>query len=237
MWGGELLVADLATSDRAGHLRPVALPGGAAAVREPWRMAAAWLTAAVGPAAATERLTAIDARAGAVVDLATRPTTPTTTSAGRLFDAVAVLLGCRPRISYEAQAAIELEALARSVPRRQAPLHPGTVVVAGARLDPAPLLAALLEGREAGVAPPVLAAAFHETFGRAVAALAADLTGERGLDTVVLTGGVFQNARFSEVVADALATAGLRVLTHRAVPPNDGGISIGQAAVAAARRE
>ena len=102
-------------------------------------------------------------------------------------------------------------------------------------LDPAPLVAALVDGSEAGKERAVLAAAFHETLGRAAADVAIEIAGAHGLDTVALTGGVFQNARFSAIVEDTVRASGLRVLVHERVPANDGGISIGQAAIAAAR--
>ena len=157
LWGGELLVADLSGFRRVGHLAPVVMPGGVAAIREPWRMAASWLRRAIGPDAAAERLQAVDERAAIVVDLAERGTGPTTTAVGRLFDAVAAALGGRPRVTFEAQAAIELEAAARTVPREAARRYPddlvditrdGDAVV----FDPAPLLGALVADRDAGVA-------------------------------------------------------------------------------------
>ena len=241
IWGGELLVADLAGFERVGHLRPLAMPGGVAAIREPWRMALAWLAAAEGlEAAAADRLVPADVdpvNLRAIADLVDRAAGPVTSSMGRLFDAAAALLGIRSRVTYEAQAAIELEALARRVPRLDAPRYPGAVEVdeAGgvASLDPAPLLARLRVERDAGTPVPLIAAGFHEALGGAVAALAAELAGRHGLDTVVLTGGVFANARLTDVVEEALAGAGLRVLLHGHVPCGDGGISIGQAAIAA----
>jgi hydrogenase maturation protein HypF len=240
LWGGELLVADLAGFRRVGHLRSVVMPGGVAAIREPWRMAASWLATAAGPDAAVARFAPMDERAAAVVGLAERGGGPTTSAVGRLFDAVATLLGGRATVTFEAQAAIELEAAARTVPREQAPRHDGTVVVAedadGASvLDPAPLIAALLADRDAGIPRAVLAAGFHEAIGAAAARWAASAAVCQGLDTVVLTGGVFQNARLTDVVESDLRAAGLQVLVHEQVPANDGGISIGQAAIAAWR--
>ena len=111
LWGGELLVADLQGFERVGHLAAITMPGGAAAIREPWRMGVAW-----AHEAGVDDLFE-DERRSAVLDLVERGHGPVTSSMGRLFDAVAALLGMRPVVSYEAQAAIELEALARSVPR------------------------------------------------------------------------------------------------------------------------
>jgi hydrogenase maturation protein HypF len=264
LWGGEFLVADLDGCERAGHLWPVVLPGGGAAIREPWGMALAWLMAAgvdeplrhlpIDPHAARSRpggsgtTPSTDARSptsgsaagAAVAGLVAAGRGPTTTSMGRLFDAVAVLAGCRPRVTYEAQAAIELEALARTVPRSAAPAYAGTVVVERrdemAVLDARPLVGALVADLTRGAAAALVAAGFHEAVGRAAADLAARLATERGLATAVLTGGVFQNARLAEIVEEALVARGVEVLVHREVPPNDGGISIGQAAIASSAR-
>ena len=124
--------------------------------------------------------------------------------------------------------------------RSDAPRYDGTVLVDGGgdelatQLEPRPLIARVRAERDAGVAPALIAAGFHEAVGRAVAGLAVDLAARRSLDTIILTGGVFQNARLTEVVAVDLAAAGLRVLLHADVPCGDGGISLGQAAIAAA---
>ncbi|MEY2445054.1 MAG: hydrogenase maturation protein HypF, partial [Ilumatobacteraceae bacterium] len=225
---------------RVGHLRPVRMPGGVAAIREPWRMGAVWCAVAMGADAAARRWRdrGIDKPiVDAVVDLADHPSSPVTTSAGRLFDAVAAMLGGRQRVSYEAQAAIELEALARTVDRRDAPRYDETVTVAQQGdtlvLDPSPLVAAILRDTDSGVDRRLIAAGFHEAFGRATAESASLAAATHGLGTVALTGGVFQNARLTEVVEDGLRRAGLEVLVHSQIPPNDGGISIGQAAIAA----
>jgi hydrogenase maturation protein HypF len=241
LWGGEMMIADLMAARRVAHLRPVRMPGGTAAIREPWRMGAVWSSLANGNDAALQRATigGSDATtARAVLDLAAHPSSPITTSAGRLFDAVAALLGGRQRVTYEAQAAIELEALARQIPRHQAPRYEGCVTVAAcdddARvLDPSGLVGALLVDLDGGVDRAVIAAGFHEAFGRATAMLAADLAAEHHLDTVAVTGGVFQNSLLSEIVGRQLGELGVDVLQHRTIPPNDGGISIGQAAIAA----
>ena len=201
-------------------------------------MAVAWVHAVMGADRAEREAARLDDRGGALVRLLEAGSAPTTTSVGRLFDAVAALLGLRTRLTYEGQAAIELEALARTVPLGQAPALPVDIGVDGtvSVLDPGPLIAALLAGRDEGLPPSLLAAGFHEGLGRTAARLAGDLAGAQDLDTVVLTGGVFQNSRLTEVVEAALVTAGLRVLLHREVPPNDAGISVGQAAIAARTR-
>ena len=239
LWGGEFLVAGLRGFDRVAHLAPAPLPGGAAAIKEPWRMGMVWAGLAGGHEAATRFGSSVDERWEAVLALAGAAATPRTTSAGRLFDAVAALLGLRARVTYEGQAAIELEALASTVPPEAAPDYGDLVVTAGAGggplvLDPAPLVARIMAEREAGTDPAAIAAGFHATLGRAVAALAVQLAGQHGLGTVALSGGVFQNARLTRIVAAAIEGGGLEALVHRRVPPNDGGISIGQAAIAAA---
>ncbi|MDP9394806.1 MAG: carbamoyltransferase HypF, partial [Actinomycetota bacterium] len=232
LWGGEFLVADLVGFERVGQLAEVALPGGDAATREPWRMAVSWLHAAVGPRAAAEWGAGVDERSSAVLQLVAGGRQPRTSSAGRLFDAVAALLGVRASVSYEGQAAIELEALGRqAVDGAPAPV----AEIRGGVLDPAPVVAALLADHRRGVPVTQLAAAFHVALADGTARLAQQLAGARELDTVVLTGGVFQNALLTDLVADRLRTAGLDVLLHAHVPPNDGGISLGQAAIAAAR--
>ena len=224
-WGGEVLVADLMSAERVAHLRPMPMPGGAAAIREPWRMAAVW----AGRSAVT------GVPVDVILDLAARPQTPATTSIGRLFDAAAATLGGRHRVSYEGQAAIELEALARSIDRDHAPRFEGAVTTADGILDPTELMRRLVEDRDGGIDVALLAAGFHEAIGRAAAVMAATIAREHDIDAVVLTGGVFQNTRLSEIVESSLRTLDLDVLVHEQIPPNDGGISIGQAAIAAAR--
>lgn len=242
LWGGEFLVADFDHFERAAHLRPAPLPGGTAAIREPWRMALAWTALAAGPDAASRLGPALDPRwsdvLGLVLASGTANRAGLTTSAGRLFDAVAALLGLRSRITYEGQAAIELEMLATKVPQDRAPRYPAEIIDATSPdgldvLDPAPLVAAVLSEIDRGTDRAEIAAGFHEGLGRATATLGARLARRHGLDTVALSGGVFQNSRLSNIVEDALTAEGLTVLVHELVPPNDGGISIGQAAVAA----
>jgi hydrogenase maturation protein HypF len=231
LWGGELLLADLGGFERVGHLAPVPLPGGDAAVREPWRMALAWLHRALGADVAAEHGPRLDDRWRTVLSLAASGRAPETTSAGRLFDAVAALLDVRRAVTYEGQAAVELESLARRVHLARTPRY--ELVVQDGVLDPAPLLAGLLEDRARGVAVEVLAAAFHVALARGTAEVAARLaTG--AVDTVALSGGVFSNVLLSDLVAERLRREGLRVLQHEHTPPNDGSISLGQAAVAAA---
>ncbi|MGH9070669.1 MAG: carbamoyltransferase HypF [Acidimicrobiales bacterium] len=251
LWGGELLVADLGGFERVGHLRQVAVPGGAAAVREPWRMALSWAHLALGSDVAAELGPELDPRWEALMSLIERNQGKAaqgeaaqgamTSSAGRLFDAVSALLGVRRNVTYEGQAAVELEAIARRVPRSEAPTYPVAVTWPSgapgapgmAVLDPSPLIATVIGEVRVGTDPALVAAGFHRGLGEGVSGLAVQIAGSKGLDTVALSGGVFQNARLTAIVEDCLTQAGLRVLVHSSVPPNDGGISIGQAAIAA----
>jgi hydrogenase maturation protein HypF len=239
VWGGELLLGDLTGFERVGQLHPVRLPGGAMAVRQPWRMACAWLGEALGEAPALPRALAGRVEPAAwqqVGELArTGLASPLTTSAGRLFDAVAALCGIRAEASYEGQAAIELEACCDPRERRSYsfPLAGG----AGRPLvlDPRPLITELARDLEAGVAVPRVAARFHNALAEVTARACVAASERAGIDSVVLSGGVFQNRRLLERSASLLGDAGLRVLLVQRLPPNDGGIAYGQLAVAAAR--
>ena len=213
LWGGELLRCDLGSFERVAHLDPVPLPGGEAAVRQPWRVAASYLELAGRPVR-WERWPVVRASLAA--------NAPLSSGMGRLFDAVAALLGVRDEVTYEGQAAIELEQLAGDVAADPWDWRFG---------DAAGLVARVHDELEAGRPPADLAAIFHET----VAVGAAAACAEAGGATVVLTGGTFQNLRLLGSTTARLEAAGLRVLSHRRVPPNDGGIAYGQAAVAAAR--
>ena len=227
LWGGEFLVADLGGFERAGHLLPVPLPGGVAAIREPWRMAAAY-----GVPADLEVARRNAARWDAVVALAERGLgSPPTSSAGRLFDAVSAVLGVRDRVTYEGQAAVELEQRADPHERGTYPVRLGDgspFTVAGADL-----VASVVADLRAGVAVPSIAARFHNAMAGLVVAGATRVRERTGLTTVALSGGVFQNLLLLERAVAGLEAEGFAVLVHHRVPPNDGGISLGQAAVAA----
>ncbi len=245
VWGGELLVGGLDGFERVGSLHPVRMPGGAAAVRQPWRMAASWLTEAFGASQPVPaRLAAQvpphrwDAIAGVAASAAL---SPLTTSMGRLFDAVGALCGLRADVTYEGQAAVELEAAAARAPGQGAyPLAvtDGTGPAVGRLvLDPREAIRTLIADLEAGAAVSVVASRFHGAVTQATVAAVLRVAAERGLETVVLSGGVFQNRLLLEAVADGLERRSLRVIVPERLPPNDGGISFGQAAVAAAALE
>jgi hydrogenase maturation protein HypF len=248
IWGGEFLIADLAGFERAGHLAPVPMPGGAAAIRQPWRMAAAYLGAAY-PGGPPDGL-AVIRRAGrswasVLAVAAAGINSPLTSSAGRLFDAVAAILGVRDAINYEGQAAVELEQLAdpaergayRAAIETDGPGGPDGPAGSEGRLrvTGTDLIRAACDELGAGVPPPVIAARFHNGVAAAITAACLLLRERHGLATVALSGGVFQNLLLLSRAVTELEQRGFRVLLHSAVPCNDGGISLGQAVIAAAR--
>lgn len=236
IWGGEILVLGPQSHrfTRAGHLLAVPLPGGDAAVRNPWRTALSQLwTAHIewSPDLAPVAAAGVDELRVTRSQLASGAGCVPCSSMGRLFDAVASLLGVRHRIDYEGQAAIELEALAESAlaehngPRPSLPL---TVRPDGV-IDPTTMVQTLVSALRAGTPPAVLAASFHQAVARAVAEVVAQVAGQVRL--VGLTGGVFQNVLLLRACRERLQRAGFEVLTHHTVPPNDGGLALGQAVV------
>jgi hydrogenase maturation protein HypF len=234
VWGGELLVGGLEQFARVGHLWPVRLPGGDRAVREPWRMACAWLEA-VSPGSSevpSALRSVVDGDRWASVASLCRSglAAPVTTSAGRLFDAVAALAGLRGLATYEGQAAVELEAACDMRERGAYPMP----LVDGV-LDARSTVMAVAADAAAGVSPALIATRFHRGFAAATAGACAAAAEANGLSLVVLSGGVFQNRVLLELCSRSLDRRGLRVLVPSALPPNDGGIAYGQAAVAAAR--
>jgi hydrogenase maturation protein HypF len=239
VWGGELLVGDLRNFERAGHLRAVRLPGGDRAVREPWRMACAWLAEAASgagapplPGSLADEVT--PERWETIGRLARSELAPVTTSAGRLFDAIAALCGVRASVRYEGQAAIELES---AVDRSERGEYAITLQSrdGALELDPRAAVTAVASERAQGVAVGVVAARFHIGLARATARACEQIAREQDLSTVVLSGGVFQNRMLLELTVAELGRAGLSVLVPERLPAGDGGISYGQAAVAAAR--
>jgi hydrogenase maturation protein HypF len=244
IWGGEFLLGDAAAYARVAHLRPFRLPGGDAAVREPRRLALALLHAAGAEVVGGHRL------ASPAIDAAFEPSerrvlermldtgfrSPWTTSAGRLFDGVASLLGLRQRVDYEGEAAMALEFVAdsRATGAYDLPvLDPAPTAGDGRRaplvVDWAPALLRLLADLERGVSPAVVASRFHAGLVGAIVAVADRV----GVEGVALTGGCFQNTILTEGAAAALRGRGFEPLIHRQVPANDGGLALGQVAVAA----
>ncbi|MER5971972.1 carbamoyltransferase HypF [Streptomyces sp. NPDC002055] len=239
VWGGEVLLADYDGFERFAHLAYVPLPGGDAAVRNPYRMALSHLRAAGLPWDEDLPCTAA-CRPGELRllgrQLDRNLNCVPTSSMGRLFDAVSSLAGVRHRVDYEAQAAMELENAALE---RTADCGPGYRFAvrdgAGGPLlaDPAPVLAAVIRDLRSGAGPGEVAARFHLAVAGLVGEICAAAREATGLSTVALTGGVFCNAVLTTACAEHLGADGFTVLRHRKVPPNDGGLALGQVMVAA----
>lgn len=249
LWGGEFLLADYRSFQRLGTLKPVALPGGSRAVREPWRNTYAHLMAAMGwPRFAkdyggTELYAFLAEKPRATLDgmIAAWVNSPRASSCGRLFDAVAAAAGiCRDRNEYEGQAAAEFEALVDQVALTHADgclaypfaitrLQPGNLPC----IEPAPMWQALLDDLIMDTPVPVIAARFHKGLAAAIVRMVDAIRGS--VTTVVLSGGVLQNRVLLELLTGRLVAGGMRVLTHTQVPANDGGLALGQAVIAAAR--
>jgi hydrogenase maturation protein HypF len=261
IWGGEFLLGDAAGFERVAHLLPFRLPGGETSVREPRRVALALLWELMGEEALARTDLAVvrsfsDAERAVIGRMLARDlNVPRTSSAGRLFDGVAALTGFHGRATFEGQAAVGLEfdafphergAYAMNVTTMAAPstmvvpstmAAPSSTEPAGGErgaplmVDWRPAVVAMLADLERGVPRGAIAARFHNGLAEAIAAVAATV----GESCVALTGGCFQNRMLAEGAYERLSRAGHDVLVHQLVPPNDGGVSFGQAAVAAAR--
>jgi hydrogenase maturation protein HypF len=239
VWGGEFLLGDTTGYTRVAHLRPFLLPGGEAAVREPRRVALALLWELFGEAA-LERDDLAPVRAFGAAErrllarmMEQKVNTPTTTSAGRLFDGVAALIGLRQTTTFEGQAAMGLEGVADPTVTRAYPLPLVKSSDGGATpmvLDWWPLVEGLLRDLQGGVSQAIMAAQFHNALGAAIG----DVARAVGEPCVALTGGCFQNRLLTTQTVRRLREDGFGVLLQRQVPPNDGGISLGQVMVAAA---
>ncbi len=232
VWGGEFLIGSYDRFCRAAHFRQVLLPGGDAAVREPWRMALALLFCSLGQAAFD-----LDLPAARKLSTEQRPlfsamlerglNSPLTSSCGRLFDAAAALIGLRQNVSYDGQAAIELEALAESGSDNTP--YP---FITNTDVDLTPAFPAMLGDLQAGILPSTVALRFHCTVAEASIETCCRIAAESGLTRVLLSGGVFQNRLLTDLLYTGLTKRGLEVFTHRLTPPNDGCIALGQTAIA-----
>ncbi|MDP2784389.1 MAG: carbamoyltransferase HypF, partial [Sulfurimicrobium sp.] len=225
-WGGELLQLEGGRCERLGHLAHLPLPGGDRAAREPWRMAASALHL-LGRGDEISQRFATPAADMLRQMLAQGVNTPPTSSCGRLFDAAAGLLSIKEGVSFEGQAAMLLEGLAERH-GAVAPWHNGYALSADGTLDFLPLLGALADNPDAAFG----ASLFHATLTQGLAAWVTQAAQRSGISTVALGGGCFLNAILSRNLRDRLSEAGLTVLEARQVPPNDGGLSLGQAWVA-----
>lgn len=233
IWGCEVMVAGLTEFERRVHLDYVPLTGGEQAVRQPWRMAAAYLAQAFGDGFLDIEIPFVrqldPSRWRPLAQMAARGiNSPPTSSLGRLFDAVAALLCVRSEVKYEGQAAIELEMLAES----SGYVYPFNAE--GEILDVRPMLRGIVEDIEGGVSAPQIAGRFHRSVAEMLLVACGHVRDQTGLDVVALSGGVFQNRLLLEQLTMRLEEQDYNVFINRLVPPNDGGLSFGQAAVASA---
>jgi len=236
-WGGEFLVGDYGSFERKAHLEYVPMPGGAAAIHNPWRMALSYVYTLLGK----ERLTGLRPPLGGQVEeekirvvrqqIDQKINSPLTSSCGRLFDCISALLGLCLSVSYEGQAAVELEMIADPGEEGRYEFflqeEEGQEII---RLQP--LIEGVLKDIEKGTAHSLISGKFHNTLVQISVAICRKISSQGGPKKVALTGGVFQNRFLSERVKAALEKAGFEVLVHRLVPCNDGGLSLGQAAIA-----
>ena len=231
IWGGEILLGNYDGFERVMHLRYTPMPGGDASIRHPYRMALAHLWAAGVPwdhqlpcvANVPDSELTILAR-----QLQTNFGCSPTSSIGRLFDAAAALIGVRQTAQYEAQAAIELEAISATVSTAM----PYPVEISDGKINARPIIRALAEELLSGVPRGILASRFHRTIVEMIVVAAAQAREATGIGTVALSGGVMQNATVGTLACIQLRTRGFRVLQQQSVPANDGGIALGQAAIA-----
>lgn len=244
IWGGEFLVGGYDEFLRAAHFRPAPMPGGDAAVKEPWRMALSYMYQASGESAfaidhpVANQLSAKDQVVFASM-LKRGINSPLTSSCGRLFDAVAALLNIRLKVSYDGQAAIELEALAETAKRENTNSYQYEIMCdekSASQLDFSQMFNEIVTDIDAGIQNADIALRFHITIASATTDMCMFISESTGLDRILLSGGVFQNRLLSEMVYTTLVNNGLKVFTHRLVPPNDGGIALGQAAISGRRK-
>lgn len=238
IWGGEFLVADTAGFNRAAHLEYLPLPGGEAAVKKPYRTAAGYLFRLLGAEGLTRAAACLGGIDASELDLIKHQVmfgfnTPETSSAGRLFDAVSALLGVRQETQYDAQTAIELEMAADGVEASQS--YAFDIAADGGHriIRLRRLFEGLLGDIRSGISVPEIAARFHNTIVDIIVRVCEIIRGNTGLDSVALSGGCFMNRRLLTRSIERLKQAGFRVYAHQEIPTNDGGISLGQVAVAA----
>jgi hydrogenase maturation protein HypF len=239
IWGGEFLVGDYTHFRRAAHLRYVRMPGGDKAIHEPWRMAFAHLRDAGCHRSPLDERIPATARRTLEIMLDRGFNAPETSSAGRLFDAVAAIIGLRDRVSFEGQAAVQLEWLATetgmedSYPVEIQEAH-SDAADGGDIIDTRPIIRGVIEDVERGVATGRIARRFHSTIVKIIEETCSALRKETRIEAVALSGGVLMNGLIAREAAHSLLKAGFRVYQHHLVPPNDGGLCLGQLAIAAA---
>jgi len=236
VWGGEFLICDLKRYSRVGHLKYCSLPGGDKAIVEPWRMAYSYLYSIYNENARELPLDFMRRNASRRFDLLEKMinqqiNTPLTSSCGRLFDAVSSLIGVRDKISYEGQAAVEMEALCREGIEEGYNFRierEGQLFL----IAPEDIFREIITDLKKGVNPATIATKFHNTVANFTIELCVKIREETHLNQVALSGGVFQNRYLSERIIHQLTEKDFKVYFQRKVPPNDGGISLGQAVIA-----
>jgi hydrogenase maturation protein HypF len=240
IWGGEVLVGDARSFQRAAHLQETFMPGGELAARQPWRMALAWLYEAFGdeafslPIPLMHKLRAEpgdDALNTLLSESLRTRVFPCTTSMGRLFDAIAALVFFGTRNQHEGQAAMLLEGMISDGAAEPYPFEV-RFTSEGGILSPAPMIRALVEDLKKGESGAVMSRRFHDGLAEALARMCVSVRELSGLSLVALTGGCFQNAFLHVSLEQRLQAAHFEVLSHRQVPANDGGVSLGQAVIA-----
>ncbi len=238
IWGGEVLVAGYGDFERVGHLKSLPLPGGDDAIRRPWRAALAHLWAAgIEWAEDLPPASAVSTKERAVLarQLERGIGCVATSSMGRLFDAVSSLIGLRHHATYEAEAAMLLQWAAEEALDQGVLALPYRFELTGTEFDPSPVLRALVEDLRRGADTGAMAAGFHAAVAHVIGDVAERQRTRAGIDVVALSGGVFQNALLVGLARRELEARHFVVLTHRVVPPNDGGLALGQAAIAGYR--
>ncbi len=240
IWGGEFLVADRRSFTRAAQLQYLPLAGGDLAVRKPYRTAVGYLLTLLGEGSLDLDLPFLAGLDRNELDVISQQlkrslNAPLTSSCGRLFDAVSALIGIRSEVQYDAQAAIELEMIAQGSPAEKGEYPFSISVSHGTRVIGFELLfRSVISDLRANTSQAEIAARFHNTVARIISTVCRDISRETGLTQVALSGGVFQNRLLTRKTVVLLRNDELKVITHRQVPCNDGGISLGQVAVAAA---
>jgi hydrogenase maturation protein HypF len=235
IWGGEILVADEKQFTRAAHLAYVPMPGSAAAIKEPWRMAVSYLYDALGPDIWTLDLPLLqnieEKKLKIIIEMITKGiNSPHTSSLGRLFDGVAAIAGLRHHVAFEGQAAMELEMASEGVADRIYDFE--WLDKESIHIQTGPIIRGVVNDMLNGVAPSLISARFHDTLIELFTKLSELINKKYGLNRVVLSGGVFQNSLLLAGLISALEKKGFEVFSHKLVPTNDGGISLGQAVVA-----
>lgn len=246
IWGGEIFLAEYMDFQRPYHLAYVPLPGGDKAVREPWRMALSWLEYA-GISWSEElhpvKFVLDETRDGTIRlealrnQIRSRLNSPLTSSVGRLFDAVASLLGIRQQVNYEAQAAIELEACADTTEKDHYPfaLTPSAHENGPLQFDPSPIMEAICQDLRDGIRVEKISARFHNSLAVMITMVGEKLRDATGIKDIALSGGVWQNLTLLKITLEMLDKAGFTIYIHHQIPTNDGGLALGQAAVASRR--